>query len=117
MKKTMIVILAIMLCASFTATAFAHPPKNIEVTWIAATNTLSVKASHVVNDAAKHYVMGFVVLDSSNKQIYTKQYTKQASDKEFSDTAVLKDVKSGDTIKVRLICNIMGTTEKEIKLQ
>ena len=117
MKKTLLVILATLLCITSTTIAFAHPPKNVELTWSAATNTLSVKASHLVNNPTKHYVMLFVVLDSSNKQIYTKQYTKQALDTTFADSAILKDIKTGDTIKIRLVCNIMGIVEKEIKLQ
>ena len=118
MKKTALTALAAILCtAIFPAAGFAHPPKAPEVSWTASGHTLSVKASHIVNDPAKHYVIGFVVLDGSGKQIFTKQYTKQSSDKTFSDSAVLNGVNTGDTIKVRLVCNIMGTVEKEITLK
>ncbi len=117
MKKiTVLVITVTLFTALFPAVSFAHPPKAPEITWAADTHTLTVSAPHFVSNPAKHYVLGLVVLNSKGEQLLTKQYTKQASEKTFSDSVQINSLKNGDTVKVRLICNIMGTAEKEFKL-
>ena len=118
MKKIVLLSLAaILFTALLPAAGFAHPPKNPEIGWNAATHTLTIKASHLVNDTAKHYVIGLVVMNGKGEQLVSKQYTKQTSDKIFCDNVILAALNSGDTVKVRLVCNIMGTAEKEFKLQ
>ena len=118
MKKTPLLAATIFLFTFFSsATAFAHPPKNLEAVWNASAQTLTVKASHLVNDTAKHYVLSMVVMNSKGEQIAFKQYTKQSSDKSFSDSVTLLNAKPGDTVKIRLVCNIMGTAEETITLK
>jgi len=97
--------------------ALAHPPKAPDTVWSAATHTLTVKSQHVVSDPAKHYVMALVVLNSKGETLVTKQYTKQASAQSFSDTVQVKGILSGDSVKIRLICNIMGASETSVTLK
>jgi len=116
--KRFTITLFILLCFIFCpATAFAHPPKTPDISWDAKSNTLTVKATHVVNDPAKHFVFALVVLDSKGQSIETKQYTMQSSAQTFSDSVQLKGIMPGDTIKVRLVCNIMGATETTVVLK
>lgn len=117
MKKMTITVLVLICLTIYSAAVWAHPPKTPSVSWDAKTNTLSVKATHQVSDPTKHFVFALVVLDSKGQTIETKQYTMQASQQSFSDSIQLKGVMPGDTVKVRLVCNIMGTTEQSITLK
>ena len=90
--------------------AVAHPPKNIEVSWNKELQTLSVTAEHAVNDPSKHYILSMSILDGNN-QLLVKQYTKQGSSREFSDSVVLKDIAPNTKIRIQLLCNIMGSIE------
>ena len=116
MKRIITALLfAVLLAAATASAAFAHPPKDITCSWDAASSTLHVTANHVVDDPAKHFVLTMAVLQGQNKLAF-KQYDKQGAPDKFSDSVVLKGVKSGATVKVTLLCNIMGTAETEYKL-
>ena len=115
MKKIMIYVVAMLLVIASAGTVFAHPPKNASIAWDKATETLTVTADHNVNDPAKHYVLTLTVFEG-NKQLLLKQYDKQNSPVGFSDSVMLQGLKSGSVVRVQLVCNIMGSTEAEIKI-
>ena len=95
----------------FTAdAAFAHPPKDIVVSWDKGNEILTVLANHNVNDPAKHYILSMTIFDG-NKQLLLKQYTSQTSAEHFKDSVVLKGLPSGTKLRVQLVCNIMGSEE------
>ena len=84
--------------------ALAHPPKSVSCSWNGQTSTLTVTASHEVNDAAKHYVLTLTVLENG-KQIVFKQYSKQDSAAQFSDSvlsavsaALMRSLERGSTV-------------------
>ncbi len=113
MKYKKILAAGIFTAIMTASAAFAHPPADISAAWDGASGTLSVSASHPVNDRTKHYVMTLVVMDGS-KQILTKKYNEQATNQGYSDKVQLSGVKPGDKLTVELTCNIMGTGTKEI---
>ena len=115
MKKILIYVVAMLLVLASAGTVFAHPPKNASISWDKATETLTVTADHNVNDPAKHYVLTLTVFEG-NKQLLLKQYDKQNSPVGFSDSVMLQGLKSGSVVRVQLVCNIMGSTEAEIKI-
>ena len=115
MKKIMIYVVAMLLVIASAGTVFAHPPKNASIAWDKATETLTVTADHNVNDPAKHYVLTLTVFEG-NKQLLLKQYDKQNSPVGFSDSVMLQGLKAGSVVRVQLVCNIMGSTEAEIKI-
>ena len=45
-----------------------------------------------------------------------KQYTKQDSAEGFSDSVILKGLKSGTKLRIQLACNIMGSKEVEFTI-
>ena len=110
MKKHIILSVSIILMLFSVGKAVAHPPKNMGVSWNKEQKTLSVTAEHAVNDPSKHYILSMSILDGNN-QLLVKQYTKQSSSKEFSDSVVLKDIAPNTKIRIQLLCNIMGSTE------
>lgn len=108
---------AAVLAAAMTAgAAFAQPPEDVNAVWDAGSHTLTVTASHPVNDKTKHFVMAMTVTDG-NKQIFTKRYTQQGTAQGFSEKAQLNGVKPGDKLTVELVCNIMGVATKEITVK
>jgi hypothetical protein len=115
MKKFLIYVIAMVLIVASAGTVFAHPPKNASIAWDKALETLTVTADHNVNDPAKHYVLTLTVFEG-NKQLLLKQYDKQNSPVGFSDSVMLQGLKSGSVVRVQLVCNIMGSTEAEIKI-
>lgn len=113
-KKAMFAL--ILAFALFTcAVAFAHPPKAVSASWNASNNKLTVTAEHSVNDASKHYVLNLTIFDG-NKQLLQKQYSSQASVDGFNDSFILEGLPSGKTIRIQLVCNIMGATETEFTI-
>lgn len=115
MKKMLIYAITGLLILISAGSAFAHPPKNINLAWDKGSETLAITANHNVNDPAKHYILTLTVFEG-NKQLITKQYNKQGSPRGFSDSVILKGLKSGSHLRVQLVCNIMGSAESEIKI-
>lgn len=113
MKYTKIFAAAAFAAVMTAGAAFAHPPTDINAAWDGGSKTLTVTASHPVNDKTKHFIMSMVVKDGS-KQLLNKRYDAQGSEQGFSDKVQLNGVKPGDKLTVQLTCNIMGDGSKEI---
>lgn len=113
-KKTLALFAALLTMSA--GAAAAHPPTDIAAAWNKADGTLSISASHQVNDNTKHYIMTLVVMDG-NKQLLMKKYTQQAGLSGFSDKVQLSGVKPGTKLTIELTCNIMGSASKEITAQ
>ena len=112
MKKLRILLLAALFAAVACTAAFAHPPKDVVCSWNAQNSTLTVSATHEVKAPAKHFVLTMTLLENG-KQIVFKQYTKQDSAEKFTDSVLLKGMKSGTKLRVILMCNIMGSVESD----
>lgn len=104
-----------MIVLAAVAVAFAHPPKSISASWDSANSILNVTVQHNVNDPAKHYVLSLTIFEG-NKQLLQKQYTRQTSSEEFRDSIALSGLSSGTKIRIQVVCNIMGSTEKEFTI-
>lgn len=116
MKKRAIVVLALIFAmALIVAPAFAHPPKDLSVSWDAMGRKLTVSANHSVNDASKHFILGVTIFEG-NKQLLQKQYSSQNSAGGFRDSFVLEGLTSGTKIRIQLVCNIMGSAETEFTI-
>lgn len=113
MRKLSIISAALAFLALSACGAFAHPPKDVLLTWNKPQEMLNITSHHSVNDVNKHYILSLTILDG-NKQLLTKQYTKQGSPETFTDSVSLKGLKSGTKLRVQLVCNIMGSKEAEI---
>ncbi len=112
MKKTIVLLTALALIIISASAVFAHPPKIGRVAWNQAQETLNVSAQHNVNDPEKHYILTLTVFEG-NRQLLLKQYTRQGSADGFSDSIILKGIKSGAKLRIQLVCNIMGSSETE----
>ncbi len=113
MKKLLTAAATLSILLIFTCGAWAHPPKSVSASWDSGQHALTVTSEHNVNDVAKHYILSLTVFDG-NKQILMKQYSKQGSPEQFSDTVLLNDVKPGTKLRIQVTCNIMGSKETQI---
>lgn len=114
MKKRAVVVLALIFVMALSVVpALAHPPKNLSASWDAAGKRLTVTADHSVNDASKHFILGVTIFEG-NKQVLQKQYTNQSSADGFRDSFVLEGITSGTKIRIQIVCNIMGSAEREL---
>jgi len=115
LKKAATILAILSFLALAGNPAAAHPPKEITVSWDASSDTLTVNALHSVNDPAKHYILVMSIIEGDS-QLVMKQYTKQDSAEGFSDSVILKGLKSGTKLRIQLACNIMGSKEVEFKI-
>lgn len=104
-----------MIMASASA-AFAHPPKNLIMTWDAASEVLTVKAEHKISNPSQHYVMA-INITAEGETIFQKRYDQQASPEYYTDRIPLKGLKKGTKITVNIACNIMGASEATLVIE
>ena len=97
-------LLFVMLCAS---AAFAHPPKDVTLSWDAS-GALTVRAAHNVEDPGKHFISKVMVF-VNDKIAVQKEYSSQQSADGFADTFSLGAQPSGTKISVEAFCVIMGS--------
>lgn len=115
MKKILIYAAVILFITAAAGPALAHPPKNVNMAWDSGTETLTVSAEHNVNAPDKHYILTLTVFEG-NKQLLLKQYDRQGTAGGFSDSVILKGLRSGSQVRVQLVCNIMGSIENDITI-
>lgn len=112
--KKFLFITVLMLAA---AVCFAHPPKDVTVSFDPATNMLSITATHLikeskVTDPAKHFVKDIAVTINGNPAV-VGAYTYQQFDN-GEKIILMLNVKSKDKISVKARCNLAGEKTTEI---
>ena len=109
MKKAYIFILA--LCIS--STAFAHPPKKINVSYNKDIKELDVEIKHPVYDPKTHYTKR-VVISKNGKEIISDNFEEQENKSGHKLKYVIRNLEKGDRITVKALCNVYGNTEESI---
>ena len=110
MKKTIFLIMTVLMIMASASAALAHPPRNFTMRWDAASEVLTVKADHKVSNPGQHYVMS-IYITADGETIFQKRYEKQSSPDFYSDNISLKGIKKGTKITATISCNIMGASE------
>jgi desulfoferrodoxin (superoxide reductase-like protein) len=96
-----------------TVPLHAHPPKSVELDFDFDSRILTVKVTHNVNDATKHYVNKIVVeVDGNEKIVQTS--TRQMDNQGHQATYKIVDVEQGDKISVTAYCNISGRKKVDL---
>lgn len=107
-RKKITFCLIVVTMLGLAATAFAHPPKAVNLSWN-PNGTLTVTVDHQVNDPQKHFINKIIVY-VNDKIAVNKEYQSQESANSFTETFQLGSQTSGTTIKVEAFCIIMGST-------
>jgi hypothetical protein len=106
--KNIIVLLSLLCVGTF---AFAHPPKDVVLSYDAATKILNVVVTHDISqskasDPTKHFVKELSV-KINGKDVSLTAYKYQQFPE--GETISFKlDLKSGDKVSVNAKCSLAG---------
>ena len=92
----------------------AHPPKNMIIQYDPDVQMLSVTINHPVQNSSKHY-MEEVSIKKNGQIIGTYPYTSQPVKSPFIYTYKVS-AKSGDVLKVRAKCSILGSKTGTLRI-
>ena len=114
MKKSIWLILFAVFI--FSSMAYAHPPRDIVITYNPDTKILRAVIMHDVANPLNHYVKK-VVVGLNGKDII--EHTLSRQDHVDSQTVdyLISDVKNGDVLSVEGYCSITGQLKEEITVQ
>ncbi len=90
-----------------TATACAHPPSKIVLSFDKEKSSLDAVVYHDVKNPENHFIEEIVV-SVNGKEVLKKEFTRQDNKDTQPFVTVLKDVAPGDTISVEAECNVFG---------
>jgi len=113
MKKLLVCAALACLCGML----FAHPPKDVIVSYDPATQMVSITVTHLIKeskatDPAKHFIKDITVFVNDAKTIVEAISAQQSDGGEKS--LYLLNVKKGDKVKVTATCSLAGSKTTEI---
>lgn len=115
MRKITAILFACILVAVYTA-AWAHPPKDITITYDPVTKILKAVIIHDVSNPEKHFIKK-VDVSLNGKEIIQHLISRQDNNDTQTVSYLIPDANPGDTLAVEGYCSISGKLEKEIKAQ
>lgn len=105
-----------LLCLVFILSglsAYAHPPKSVELSYDAEKGELNISVVHPVKDVKSHYIKDVIIsLNGEEKELI--KYEKQSDSETFSFTYQIAGLKGGDVINVVADCNKFGKRSAEL---
>jgi len=85
----------------------AHPPMSVDLEFDAETHMLTVNYTHDTDNLAAHYINAITVSINDEVMIRQSQHT-QAGATGGTLVYTLVDAKPGDTLSVKVECNMHG---------
>jgi hypothetical protein len=113
MKRTVLLsgfFIFFVLCA----TAYAHPPSDIKLTFDPATKMLKAVIYHDVSNPSRHYIRR-VDVSLNRGEIIQHSITRQDDYSTQTVSYLIPDAKTGDVISVEAYCSISGNLSRQIK--
>ena len=110
-----------ILCFLFLSVlVFAHPPKEVALSYDPATKMLTITVTHLikqslVSDPAKHYVKEISV-KINDKSVVVANYSSQQAD-EGDKVIFMLNLKSADKVTVRAVCSMAGDKTSELMVK
>ncbi|MCK9430332.1 MAG: hypothetical protein M0R17_10055 [Candidatus Omnitrophica bacterium] len=112
MKKK-ILFVSLLICLALTGTAYAHPPKDIEISYDPATKILTAIILHDTSNPLGHYIKK-VDVGLNDQEIIEQKISRQENINSQEVNYYIPDTKSGDRLSVEGYCSISGKLKKEI---
>ncbi len=100
----------------FSALLFAHPASEITVSYDADTMVLTVEYKHSVSDPVKHYI-DEVSVTLDKKELVVQKLMSQDTEEGGKVFYRVRDLKTGDTVKVKVNCNRFGGKTTEFTIE
>ncbi|MDD5128826.1 MAG: hypothetical protein PHO40_04165 [Candidatus Omnitrophica bacterium] len=110
MKKILFVFLLICLALG---TAYAHPPKDIEISYDPATKILTATILHDTNNPLGHYIEK-VDIGLNGQEIIEQKISRQENINSQEVNYYISDTNPEDKLSVEGYCSISGKLRKEI---
>jgi len=112
--KITLLTVAAFLCLA--ATAFAHPPKVMDVSYDEQTSTLTINITHTTTNRTYHFINRIDIL-VNGRLAEEKTFGSQTSNTMQTYVTRLKNVRSGDSIQVKAYCNRRGQKTASITVE
>jgi hypothetical protein len=112
MKKG-ILFAALFICLASNGIAYAHPPKDIEISYDPAAKMLTVIIMHDTSNPLSHYIKK-VDVGLNGQEIIQQMISRQDNNASQKASYFIPDVKSGDRLSAEGYCSISGKLKKEL---
>jgi len=110
--KYVFILLMLVVSASFSCYAFAHPPQDMVLEYEIETEILSVTITHITPAQNIHYV-NKIEIKRNDELIITELYDSQPTTSEFTYNFDVQAV-VGDELTVIAYCNIQGSITRSV---
>lgn len=108
---------AFLLLSLFAAqTALAHPPSDIHIAFDSKYKNLKITISHSVTNPASHFAETIKIMVNKEERI-VQTLIMQDTDAGQYLQYTLPNAKSGDRIRVEVLCNSYGKKMKEYRVK
>lgn len=108
-------VVGILLLLLFSASALAHPPRSLDLSYDGARGILQVKISHRVGNPSRHYVERITVT-KNDTTVVEKNYQEQES--RSGETYEYRlEAKNGDLVEVEATCNRFGKLSESLQVE
>ena len=111
MKKILFILL--FICLVSTGIAYAHPPKDIEISYEPTSKVLTAVIMHDTSNPLGHYIKK-VDVGLNDQEIIEQMISKQDNVNSQRVSYLIPDAKPGDRLSVEGYCSISGKLKKEI---
>jgi len=114
--RQVIVLCMVFVFIALAQAAYAHPPKDIKITFDPQTKMLSAVIVHDVSNPTGHYIKE-VDVGLNGKEIIVHNISRQDNNNTQTVSYLIPDAKPGDKLSVEGHCSISGKLQKEITVQ
>ena len=116
--KMKILFMLLFICLVSTSIVYAHPPKDIEISYDPATKILTAIIIHDTSNPLGHYIKKVDIgLNDGNEEIIQQIISKQDNNNSQKVSYYIPDAKANDRLSVEGYCSISGKLEKEITVK
>ncbi|MDD5561538.1 MAG: hypothetical protein PHT50_05355 [Candidatus Omnitrophica bacterium] len=114
--KRIIFFAFIFVCLFSTGIVYAHPPKDIEISYDPATRILTAIIIHDTSNPLGHYIKKADV-GLNGEEIIQQEISRQDNNGSQKVSYYIPDTKPGDKLSVEGYCSISGKLEKQITVK
>ncbi len=109
------ILLVLITFLGLSSTVEAHPPKKVTAKYNKESSELKIEITHSVKEATSHYI-DVIIIYKNGEEISKLEPSEQTGKQKHTESVILKDLKSGDIIKVKAKCNKFGSKTAKLKI-
>ncbi len=101
--RTKILFILLFICLVSTSIVYAHPPKDIEISYDPATKMLTAVIIHDTSNPLGHYIKK-VDIGLNDQEIIQQVISRQDNNNSQKVSCYIPDIKAGDRLSVEGYC-------------